>query len=129
MTTRPAPPAPRRRVFTHAHRQRLSRAADHYLRQCYRTSSAARASEFAAELGMTPEYVSWLASRILGQPLRDYLRARQLAYAARLLQTLPREITVDEIAVRAGFGTPRTFYRCFLDAYGTTPGAFRQLKK
>ena len=119
---------PASRTFTHADRQRLDRAAEHYLRKCYRANSAARASEFAAELGMTAEYMSWLAARILGKPLRDYLREKQVAYAAWLLRTLPEEITVAEIALRAAFGTPRTFYRCFLEAYGTTPGAFRGLK-
>lgn len=117
------------RTFTHAHRQRLDRAAEHYLRKCYRTNSAARASEFAAELELTPEYVSWLATQMLGMPLRDYLRRKQVTYAAWLLRTLPHEITVAEIALRSGFGTPKTLYRCFFAAYGTTPGAFRELKK
>jgi AraC-like DNA-binding protein len=125
MTPRKRPP----RTFTHTHRQRLDRAAEHYLRKCYRTNSAARASEFAAELGLTPEYVSWLASQILGKALRDYLREKQVTYAAWLLRILPQEITVEEIALRSAFGTLRTFHRCFLEAYGTTPGAFRELKK
>ena len=124
------PPTPRKpRVFTHADRQRLDRAAEHYLRKCYRASSAVRASEFAMELGLNPAYVSWLAARVLGQSLRDYLREKQLLYAAWLLQTLPPEITIAEIATRSGFGTTRTLYRCFQAAYGTSPGAFRELKK
>jgi AraC-like DNA-binding protein len=117
------------RIFTHAHRQRLDRAAEHYLRKCYRTNSAVRASEFATELGLTPEYVSWLATKILGKSLRAYLREKQAVYAAWLLRTLPADYTVEEIALRAGFGTPATLYRCFLKQFGTTPGAFRELKK
>jgi AraC-like DNA-binding protein len=117
------------RVFTHAHRQRLDRAADHYLRDCYRQKTAARASEFASQLGLTPEYISAIAPQILGKSLRDFLRDKQLAYAARLLGTLPATVTVEEIAVLAAFGTVRTFHRCFRDAYGTAPGAFRGLKK
>jgi AraC-like DNA-binding protein len=130
MTRPPAQSAPKKaRIFTHAHRQRLDRAVDHYLRKCYHTSSAARASEFATELGLTPEYVSWLAAKILGMPLRDYLRGKQLVYAAWLLRTLPHGITIEEIALRSGFGTAGTLYRCFRAAYGVTPGAFRGLKK
>ena len=117
------------RTFTHAHRQRLHRAAEHYLRKCYSTRSAARASEFATELGLRPEYVSWLASKILGKPLHDYLREKQVAYAARLLRTMPAEVTIEDIAMRAGFGTTRTLYRCFIEAYGLPPGTFRKLKK
>jgi AraC-like DNA-binding protein len=97
------------------------------LRKCYKTNTAARASEFAAHLGLTPEYVSWLASRILGKSLHQYLREQQVAYAARLLETGP--LSVDEIAIRSGFGTHGTFYRWFFAVYGTTPGAFRELKK
>ena len=81
------------------------------------------------ELGLTPEYVSWLATKILGKSLRDYLREKQVAYAARLLRTTPSSVTVEEIAVRAGFGTAGTLYRWFVAAHGMTPGAFRELKK
>lgn len=117
------------RTFTHAHRQRFDRAAEHYLRKCYRTASAARASELAMEMGLTPEYASWLAKKIFGKSLRDYLREKQVRYAAWLLRTLPAEITIEEIALRSGFGTTKTLYRCFCGAYGVTPGAFRGLKK
>jgi AraC family transcriptional regulator len=120
---------PAHRTFTLVHRQRLARAADHYLRECYRTHTSVRAADFAAGLGMTPEYVSWLARRIFGKPLRDYLRGKQLQHAAHLLRTLPPEITIDEIALQAGFGASRTFYRRFTEAYGTSPGAWRELKK
>ena len=115
------------RTFTHAHRQRLDRAAEHYLRSCYTSSTAARASEFARQLGMTPEYASWLGEKILGKSLHAYLREKQVAYATRLLQTSP--LTVNEIAVRAGFGTPATLYRWFVEVHGMPPGAFRGLKK
>lgn len=114
------------RTFTLAHRQRLDRAAEHYLRFCYRQKTAARASEFATFTGRTPEYVSWLARNAVGKSLRTFLREKQLAYAAQLLRTTP--LSVDEIAQRAGFGTTGTLYRWFARAYGLTPGAFRELK-
>lgn len=116
------------RIFTHAHRQRLDRAAQHYLRGIYRTHSAARASEFAQQLGLTPEYVSWLAANLLGgRSLLAFLREKQVAEAARLLKT--KAFTVEEVAERAGFGTTSTLYRWFVSFYGITPGAFRGLKK
>jgi AraC-like DNA-binding protein len=117
------------RTFTYAARWRLERAVQLYLSKCYRTMSAARVSELAKELGVTPEYLSQRAMQILGRPLLVYLREKQATYAAWLLRTLPAEVTVDEIAIRAAFGTPKTFYRSFRKAYGTTPGAFRDLKK
>jgi AraC-like DNA-binding protein len=125
MTTKRRKRTPRK--FTPAHRQRLNRAVEHYLRFCYREKTAARASEFATRLGRTPEYLSWLATQVLGRSLRDFLREKQVGYAARLLRTTP--LTVEEIAVRAGFGTAGTLYRWFSAAYGMPPAAYRQLKK
>jgi AraC family transcriptional regulator of arabinose operon len=117
------------RTYTHAERPRLARSAEHYLRKCYKAKSAVRVSELAAELEMTPEHLSGLATQVFGKPLRDYLREKQLTYAASLLQALPHEITLEEIALHSGFGTLRTFHRCFLEAYGINPGVFRGLKK
>jgi len=115
------------RLFTHAHRQRLDRAAEHYLRYCYRMKTAARASEFAEYLGVTHPYLSRIAPEIVGTTLRDLLRAKQVAYAAKLLLATP--LSVREIALRCGFGTVSTFYRCFESAHGMPPGVFREVKK
>lgn len=116
-----------RRTFTQAHRQRLERASAHYLRDCYRLGTAARVSEFATYLDLTTPYLSRIAREILGLPLRDFLRKKQLEYAAQLLRTTP--LPAEKIALRCGFGTVATFYRWFRAAYGTTPGAFREVKK
>jgi len=115
------------RRFTHAHRQRLERVVAHYLRDCYRRATAARVSELADILGLAAPYLSRIAPEIVGMPLRDFLRARQLEYAVRLLRTTP--LPVGEIALRCGFGTPSTFYRWFRAAHGTTPATFREVMK
>ncbi|HVR40447.1 MAG TPA: helix-turn-helix domain-containing protein [Thermoanaerobaculia bacterium] len=113
---------PRRR-FTHAHRQRLERAAEIYLRDCYRKRTAARASEFASFMGLTQPYLSRIVPEIMGMPVRDFLRARQLAYAAELLRSTP--LPVHQIALASAFGTKSTFHRCFVLAFGKTPSAYR----
>jgi AraC-like DNA-binding protein len=115
------------RTFTHDHRRRLDRAAENYLRECYRKKWPARGKDFAKTLGMTPEYVSWLGAKILGGSLHRFLRAKQLTYAARLLKTTP--LSIEEIAVRCGFGTRWTMHRWFVAHYGLSPAAFRELKK
>lgn len=115
------------RIFTHGHRQRWDRAVEHYLLECYREHRPARAKEFARSLELTPEYASWLGGKILGESLSDFLREKQLAYAARLLRTTP--LSVHEIALRCGFGSRSTLHRRFLELHGMTPGAFRELKK
>ena len=112
------------RTFTHEHRQRLDRAAEHYLRECYRHKKPARGKDFARSLDLTPEYVSWLGSKILGDSLHRFLRRKQLEHAARLLRRTP--LSIEEIAVRSGFGTRSTMHRWFVEAYGMGPAAFRE---
>jgi AraC-like DNA-binding protein len=115
------------RPITHAHRQRLDRAAEHYLRYCYRHRTAARVSEFASHIRRTPEYMNYLTRNAAGQSLREFLRRKQLVYAVQLLTTTP--LTIAEIAQRAAFGTAGTFHRCFSAAFGMSPGRFRVLRK
>lgn len=114
------------RTFTHADRQRFERAAEIYLEECYRQKRRVRGKEFAATLDMTPEYASWLAARVLGRPLLDWFRGRQVEYAARLLERTP--LSVEEIAALAGFGTRSTLHRAFVKAKGITPAGYRALK-
>ena len=51
-----------------------------------------------------------------------YFKARQIALAQRLLQET--ELTTNEVAYRAGFGTRATFFRLFRELVGVTPRRF-----
>ena len=127
MNPSPEPSSPRRRgsrPSRHTLRQRLERTADLYLRDCYKRRTAARAEEYAQHLELTPQYVARKASDVLGVPVRDFLRSRQLLHAEHLLRTTSYS-TVD-IAAMSAFGTPPTFYRAFKAAYGMTPGKYRK---
>jgi AraC-like DNA-binding protein len=112
------------RTFTPGHRQGLDRAAEHYLRECYRQKKPARGKDFARSLDRTPEYVSWLAAKILGETLHQFLRRKQVAYAARLLRRTP--LSIEEIAARSAFGTRSAMHRWFVQVYGVGPAAFRE---
>jgi AraC-like DNA-binding protein len=105
-------------------RQRLELAVEHYLQACYEKKTAVRVDECAAELNYSRPYLSRLALDVLGRPIGDYLRQKQLAYAARLLRGTP--LTNEEIAVCAGFGTKWTFYRAFRKAHRKTPNQYRE---
>lgn len=115
------------RKFTPDHRQRLDRAAENYLRECYQQHKPARGKDFADSLDLTPEYVSWLGSQILRGSLHDYLRRKQVAYAERMLRTTP--LSIEEVAERSGFGTRSTMHRWFLAVHELSPAAFRKLNK
>ncbi|HYC89932.1 MAG TPA: AraC family transcriptional regulator [Thermoanaerobaculia bacterium] len=115
------------RKFTHGHRRGLERAADHYLRDCYRRKKPARGKDFAQSLDRTPEYVSWLAAQTLGESLIVFLRRKQVEYAARLLRRTP--LSIDDIAERSGFGTRSAMHRWFVKVHGIGPAAFREREK
>jgi AraC-like DNA-binding protein len=116
-----------KRISAVAYRQRLERSIQQYLNECFVHRSAVRASEFAQRFNRSHGHVSTTAAATFGCTLSEYLRAKQLTEAERLLLTTL--LTVDEIALRAGFGTPGTFHRRFRQARGVTPGAFRKVKK
>jgi AraC-like DNA-binding protein len=122
----PKPPT-KKRTFTPSHRQRLDRAAMHYLQECYRKRTAARVSEFAELLNCHPDYLTRMAASILGSSLLEYLRKKQLEEAERLLLTTP--LSNEQVALLAGFGTPSTFYRHFRASRNTSPRAFRMVRK
>ena len=117
---------PNQRTYTFADRQRLERTIDVYLRWCYRHETAARTSELAARLGVSPSYLSSIGPPIFGRPLRVVLREKRLEEAERLLRHTP--LSVEEIALRSAFGAPSTLYRWFFDKHGIAPAAFRELK-
>lgn len=103
--------------------QRLERAADLYLRDCYARRTAVRVAEYAQHLEMTHQYLARSASQVLGMSLRRFLRSRQLAYAEHLLLTT--RYTTIEIAAMSAFGTHPAFYRAFKAVYGMAPGEYR----
>lgn len=112
---------------THRQRHRLEHAITLYLKYCYRRRTVVRVSELAQLLGLSVAHLSRIAAQAFGMPLRDYLRRRQLQEAERILRTTPMKTTL--VGRNSGFGTVASFYRCFRRAYGTSPGAFREINK
>jgi AraC-like DNA-binding protein len=107
-----------------AERQRLERAFELYLEDCYARRTAARVSECADYLGISRPHLSRATRRVAGQTAREYLRGRQLAHAKRLLAASPYA-TTEQIALASAFGTRRTFERIFRHAFGLSPDAYR----
>jgi len=98
-------------------------AAESYLAECMNLSSPPRASELAARLNITPVQLAREFRGSVGSNISSFLKERQVELAKLLLQRTT--MSTAEIAERAGFGTPRTFYRAFRRTTGMTPSAFR----
>lgn len=77
----------------------------------------------AQELAMSTRYLQNLFEEIGSTP-SGWLRAARLARARTML--LSGSARVFEVSERCGFKDSAHFSRCFTDAYGVSPGRFRQ---
>lgn len=103
----------------------LAAAIEEYLGECFENRSAARVSELANRLGIRRVVLYAQCRRLFNATPLQLLRARQLAWAADLLER-PEDITTAQIAQRAAFGTEATFFRTFAKRYGCTPEEYRR---
>ncbi|PYQ28089.1 MAG: hypothetical protein DMF56_16740 [Acidobacteria bacterium] len=99
---------------------------DTYVDECIELRTPPRVTELAARMGISAVRLTRRLRPPLGMHPSHYIKERQVAHAKELLVG---DATLDEIAVAAGFGTPRTFFRAFNRFTGTTPAAWRSVKK
>jgi AraC-like DNA-binding protein len=100
---------------------------DRYLRDCFEKESPPRVDELALFLGVTSSALSRRFRRQFGVGLAEELKRRQCAFAEQLL--LGSDLTVTQIAYRAGFGTRRTFFRAYQRLKGVTPESSRSRRR
>lgn len=79
--------------------------------------------QIAAELGVTPAYVSRVFRQHFGGSLWDYVNAYRVARARDLLEH--SDLTVTEVAFTVGFNDPAYFSRVFRKETGKSPNAYR----
>lgn len=111
------------------HRQDISnytikRAID-YIRNHYQESISLEGT--AACLAITPEYLSTLFNREMGQNFSVFLKKFRISHAKRLLKGTDKKIY--EIAAEVGYTDPKYFNRVFKEEEGISPGDYRSLQK
>jgi AraC family transcriptional activator of pobA len=79
---------------------------------------------YAGELGVPAAALSRALSHVTGHPTKELITERRMLEAARLLRFT--DLTVGEIAFRAGFSDPMYFSRVFRRRHGEAPGAYRE---
>jgi len=82
--------------------------------------------QLASELGLSSRHLYRKMKDITDQTPADLIKAYRLTIVEKLLIT--SRYSVDEIMYKTGFNNRGSFYRIFLQKFGTTPKKFRELK-
>lgn len=96
--------------------------AINYIREHYQEGISLE--EVAGRLGITPEYLSTLFNREMGENFSTFLRKFRISHAKRLLKGT--DMKVYEIAEAVGYTDPKYFARVFKEELGVSPGDYRQ---
>lgn len=94
-----------------------------YIRNHYNESISL--DEVAQKLDITPEYLSTLFNREVGENFSSFLKKFRISHAKRLLKETDKKIY--EIAVEVGYADPKYFNRVFKEVEGVSPGDYRSL--
>lgn len=81
-------------------------------------------SEVAAQFYLSPYYLSRLFRRVTGQSIVDFINARRIEAAQRLLETT--ELSITAVAEQTGFLTATHFRRVFRELLGVGPLQYRK---
>ena len=100
-------------------------SVDAYVARCRERATAPRVSEFAWELGISRVTLNLRFREMTGKSLSSYFAAKRETAAAALL--VESNLRTEDVAVKAGFGTPRTFHRAFARKFGVSPGRYRTM--
>ena len=105
---------------------RLLRQITEEIDECIRRrdDSALTLRSLARTLGYSEFHMTKQFRAIIGMPLREYLRARRLAFA--LVEVRDTDRRLLDIARDYGFSSHEAFTRAFRREYGVTPAAYRR---
>lgn len=97
--------------------------AINYIREHYQEGISLE--EVSGSLGITPEYLSTLFNREMGENFSTFLKKFRLSHAKRLLKGT--DMKVYEVAEAVGYTDSKYFARVFKDEIGISPADYRQM--
>jgi AraC-like DNA-binding protein len=104
-----------------------ARTIDAYVARCHEQATAPRVSELAYELGISRVTLNHRFQEQTGAPLSEYFAAKRAQAATALL--VESDLRTEDVALKAGFGTPRTFHRAFARQFGVSPARYRTMNR
>ena len=84
-------------------------------------------SALEKELGVKKYALNLAFQEVTGLSISDTLQQMRLEYARNLVENT--DDILEVVATKSGFGSDRTFYRLFRQAYGITPTAYRKMHR
>jgi AraC-like DNA-binding protein len=81
-----------------------------------------------ADMNTNEVYLSKAIRAAVNMTIQEYINNQRIGYAKTLLLQ-DMSLTIEAVAMDAGFTTIRNFYRLFKDVYGMSPSEFRNYVK
>lgn len=104
-------------------KDRLYRETKEWIDANY-SDAALSVNSLSEQFGVQPAYLSKLFKDACGEKISNYIQNVRLNCAKKLLT---EGMKIDEVAIRCGFGSQRTFLRLFKQYEGVTPTQFKEL--
>ena len=79
--------------------------------------------QISEKLNYSYHYISHLFSRKMGQSLKEYVTAKKMQEASRLIRS--EALTADQLAERVGYSSGRTFAAAFKKHFGMSVGDYK----
>jgi signal transduction histidine kinase/DNA-binding response OmpR family regulator len=83
-----------------------------------------KVAAFAGAMGLSPRQLRRRLKALIDETPAAFVRRYRLERGRQLLEA--RVGTIAEVAYQVGFSSPDYFSRCFREAFGQTPSAYRQ---
>jgi AraC-like DNA-binding protein/tetratricopeptide (TPR) repeat protein len=80
-----------------------------------------------SELSTNRSYLFEAIKLFTGKTLQEYINDLRLEEARKILENT--EDSIEEIALKCGYNTARTFYRLFRSRYNISPAAYRRMSR
>ncbi|WP_025144238.1 AraC family transcriptional regulator [Pedobacter jeongneungensis] len=113
-----------RRITNHQVLDQVESFLNRYFDENAVESGLPTVNDLAAELNLSPDYLSSLLKVTTGQSTQQHIHYKLIERAKEKLSTTT--FTISEIAYQLGFGHPQSFSKLFKSKTNLSPIAFRQ---